>query len=176
MDKVVFLDRDGTIIVDKGYVHKKKDLEFLPNAVKGMKKLQNSGYRLIIASNQSGIGRGYFSKEDYFDFRHYMDEKLRKNKVSITAEYFCPHVPEDNCDCRKPRIGMLEKAARIFNLNLRECWMIGDSERDIQAGKSAGCRTIQILIGEEKTSLILPDFTARDLLEAADYILGNKNK
>ncbi len=174
--KAVFLDRDGTVNVDKGYVHKIKDLEFLPNAIKGLRKLQDAGYKLIIASNQSGIGRGLYAENEYFNFRDEMHKKLRKQGISITAEYFCPHIQEDNCDCRKPGTGMLEKAANGFNLNLRECWMIGDSERDVVAGITAGCSTIHVLTGDKANSLILPDFKAKDLLEAAEYILADKNK
>jgi len=175
-DKAIFLDRDGTINVDKGYVHKKEDLEFLPNAIEGMRKMQNSGYRLIITTNQSGIGKGLYGLEEYFAFREEILKQLVIHAIFVSAEYFCQHIAEDNCDCRKPRIGMLEKAAKDFDLNLRECWVVGNSERDIVAGIVADCRTIRILRAGEKSSLILPDFTAKDMLEAAEYILNNENK
>jgi len=167
-NKAIFLDRDGTINIDKGYVYKPEDLKFLPGAINGLRKLQEE-YKLIIITNQSGIGRGYYSKDDYFNFRDYMHKKLRKHGISITAEYFCPHNPEDNCNCRKPKTGMLEQAANGFDLNLKECWMIGDSSKDIQAGKNAGCKTIRVLTGEEN-QIDYADFVARDLTEAAAYI------
>ncbi len=182
-NKAVFLDRDGTINVDKGYVYKIEDLEILPNVVEGLKLLRQAGYKLIIITNQSGIARGYYTEEDYFRFKKEMHEKLKEHEIFINAEYFCPHHPngtiekyKSDCDCRKPKTGMLEQAARDFNLNLRESWMIGDSLRDIQTGKNAGCRTIHILIREEKNLVKEAEFVARDMLEAAHYILNNKNK
>jgi D-glycero-D-manno-heptose 1,7-bisphosphate phosphatase len=176
-NKAIFLDRDGTINVDKGYTHKIEDLKFIPNSVRGLKKLSKSGYKLIVLTNQSGIGRSYYTKEDYFAFRNEMHRKLKEQGVLIIAEYFCPHVSEDNCNCRKPKSGMLEQAAKDFNLDLNQCWVIGDSSRDIQSGKVVGCKAVQVLTGEEKIPATSADFVARDMIEAANIILlENKNK
>jgi D,D-heptose 1,7-bisphosphate phosphatase len=179
MNKAIFLDRDGTINIDKGYVHKIEDLEFLPNAIEGLRKLQKE-YRLIIATNQSGIARGYYTEEDYFIFRNEMHKRLKEQGILITAEYFCPHHPKEGigkykvyCNCRKPKTGMLEQAAKDFNLNLNECWVIGDNVSDIDAGINANCRTIHVLTGEKTEPIIYANFVAKDLAEAANYILNN---
>ncbi len=183
MNRVVFLDRDGTIIKDKGYIHRIEDLEFLPSGINGLKTLQDNGYSLIITTNQAGIGKGFFSESDYFSFRNFLHDELKKQGVSISAEYFCPHHLHSglggymvNCDCRKPKHGMLETAANDFNLDLKECWMIGDKSSDIGAGKNAGCKTIHVLTGREKSPISDSDFIAIDLIEAAKYILNHKNK
>lgn len=175
-NKAIFLDRDGTINVDKGYTHKIEDLKFIPSFIEGLRKLAKSGYKFIILTNQSGIGRGYYKEEDYFAFRDEMHKRLKEQGILITAEYFCPHLSENNCNCRKPKSGMLEQAAKDFNLDLKQCWAIGDSSRDIQAGKNVGCKTVQVMTGEEKTPTLSADFVARNMIEAADYILNNKNK
>jgi len=179
MSKAIFLDRDGTINIDKCYVHKIEDLEFLPNAIEGLKKLQRE-YKLIIITNQSGIARGFYTEKDYFTFRDEMHKKLRERGILITAEYFCPHHPKGiiekykvYCNCRKPKIGMLEQAVKDFNLNLNECWMIGDNISDIGAGKNASCRTIHVLTGEQKEPIVYANFVAKDLIEVADYILND---
>jgi len=175
-NKTIFLDRDGTINLNKnGYVHKIEDLEFIPQSLDGLKKLQGVGYSLIIITNQSGIGKGYYTERDYFNFRAEFHKRLMKEGVFLTAEYFCPHNPDDKCSCRKPETGMLEQAAYDFILDLNNCWMIGDKDSDILAGKKAGCKTIHVLTGESK-KVYDADFTAKNLVEAADYILENDNK
>lgn len=184
MNKAIFLDRDGTINEDNiSYIHKIEDLKFIPKSIDGLKLLQKAEYKLIIITNQAGIGRGKYTEKDYFAFRDEMHERLKEQGILITAEYFCPHNLEKgiekykiNCNCRKPKIGMLEQASRDFNLNLNECWMIGDKESDILAGKNAGCKTIHVLTGEEKNLINYADFIAQNLIEAASYILNNNNK
>jgi D,D-heptose 1,7-bisphosphate phosphatase len=170
--KAIFLDRDGTINIDKGYTYKIEDLEFIPKSVEGLKKLAKSEYKLIILTNQSGIARGYHTEEDYLNFREALHSKLLSEGVLITAEYFCPHRSEDNCRCRKPKTGMLEQAAIDHNLNLNESWMIGDSLIDILAGMNSFCKTIHILTGVERSSPVYANFVAKDMIEAADYILS----
>lgn len=176
-NKAIFLDRDGTINVDKDYVYKLEDLELIPNVVEGLKKLWIK-YKLIIVTNQSGISRGYYTEQDYLKFRAVLHEQLLNKGAYITKEYFCPHVNGDNCNCRKPRTGMLEQAAKDLNLDLRNCWMIGDHLTDIQTGKNAGCRTIHVLTGHTSLPIKEADFEAKNMVEAADYIciFDNKNK
>ncbi len=178
-NKAVFLDRDGTINVDMNYewgsTYKIEDLEIISGVVEGLKILQKE-YKLIVVTNQTTIGRGYCTEKDYFCFRNELLKKLNKQGVFLSAEYFCPHKPEDNCNCRKPRTGMLEEAAKDLNLDLKNCWMIGDKIRDIVAGKNAGCRTIHVLTGPYKEDSS-SDFIAKDMIEAAKYILNcDKNK
>lgn len=183
MNKAIFLDRDGTIIEDKGYMYKTEDLDFLPKVIAGLKKLQDNEYSLIIITNQAGIGKGFFSESDYLSFRNFLHNELKKQGVSISAEYFCPHHLSSglgkyriDCDCRKPKTGMLEKAAKDFDLDLKECWMIGDKSSDMGAGKKAGCKTIHVLTGREKNPVSDSDFTAINLVEATKCILNHKNK
>jgi D,D-heptose 1,7-bisphosphate phosphatase len=172
MDKAIFLDRDGTINVDKRYVYKPEDLEIIPGVIEGLKAFRKAGYRLITVTNQSGIARGYFTAEDYINFRNELLKKLNKNKVFLSGDYYCPHIQEDHCNCRKPKIGMLEQAQKDFNLDLKKSWIIGDHLSDIQAGKNAGCKAIHILTGHTIVPIKQTDFVAKDMIEAAEYILN----
>ncbi len=181
MNKAIFFDRDGTIIKYGDHPHDiKKHLKFIRNSVEGLRKLKEKGYLRIIITNQAGIARGLYSEEDYFAFRKEMHKRLEKKGILLDAEYFCPHHPEKgigkykiDCNCRKPKTGMLEQAAEDFNLSLNECWVVGDNVSDIDAGKNAGCRTIHVLTGEKREPITYADFVAKDLAEAADYILNN---
>jgi D,D-heptose 1,7-bisphosphate phosphatase len=177
MNKAIFLDRDGTINEDFGYVYKIKDLKFISGAIEGLERMQKLSYKLIVVTNQSGIARGKYTEEDYFVFRKEMHNQLKKQEVFIDAEYFCPHNIEGtvkkykiDCNCRKPKIGMLEQAAKDFNLDLKNCWMIGDTLSDIETGKNAGCRTIQVMTGKEKIFSEKSDYFAEDLLLASYFI------
>lgn len=178
MNKAIFLDRDGTINKDYDYVFKIADLIFLPNALLGLQKLSSLDYKMIIITNQSGIGRGYYTERDYQQFRKEMHMQLKSAKVNIDAEYFCPHHPKKGlgkykiyCDCRKPKSGMLEKAAQEFNLDLKKCWFIGDRISDIECGNNVGCKTIQVLTGYKKIKITEADYVAKDLVESANIII-----
>lgn len=138
MKKAVFLDRDGTIIADKGYVYRVEDMEFLPGAIQGMKAFQRMGYLLIIITNQSGIARGYFTEEDYHIFMQVLYRRCEQEGVQINADYYCPHLPDaliekyrKTCDCRKPNTGLFYKAAKEWGIDLRKSVAIGDKDRDI---------------------------------------------
>jgi D-glycero-D-manno-heptose 1,7-bisphosphate phosphatase len=179
-NKAIFLDRDGTITNSGDHIYKIEDLVFLPRVIEGLKKLQETGYKFIIVTNQAGIAKGLFSENEYFAFRNELYKRLDEQGILIDAEYFCPHHINGvigkykfDCNCRKPKTGMLEQAAKDFDLNLAECWMIGDNPSDLLAGKKAGCRTIHVLTGEEKKPVIYADFEAKDLVEAANCILIN---
>ena len=181
MNRAIFCDRDNTLVLDeKGYLHKLKDLVFLPGVIDGLKKLQKR-FLLIIVTNQSGIGRGYYKEGDYFKFRDNMHNELRKNGIEITAEYFCPHHPENgigkyklNCNCRKPKTGMFEEAKEEHNIDFSKSWMIGDKIDDIKSGKNIGAKTIGIISREstiEELEEAGADFIAADLREAVNYIV-----
>jgi D,D-heptose 1,7-bisphosphate phosphatase len=139
-------------------------------------KLLSKCYLLIIVTNQSGIGRGLYSEEDYFSIRDKLTQILNQDQIKISGEYYCPHHSDGigkyrlNCNCRKPKTGMLEQAAKDFNLNLEECWMIGDRLTDIQAGQNVNCKTIHVLTGEEKNPISSANFVAKNLIDAANYI------
>lgn len=164
-NKVIFLDRDGTINYDFGYVHEREKLVFLPNAIKGLKKLYDHGYILLIITNQSGIGRGYFSRDEYNNFTSYMLQILEKNGVKISKVYCCPHIDSDNCNCRKPKLGLFYQAIEEFNVDLEKSYSIGDKERDLEICKYTNIKGI--ILSKYNKKFIKKN----DLLEAADYIL-----
>lgn len=156
MNKAVFLDRDGTINVDKNYIYKPEDFEFLDGAVEGLRMLQNMGFLLVIITNQSGIARGYYTEEDYKVLNNYMNDKLNDYGVHITKDYYCPHlsdalIPEYRCvcDCRKPGIGLLSQAVKELNIDLSKSYCIGDRLRDLTICKSSDCKGY--LIGETES-------------------------
>ena len=171
MKRAVFLDRDGTINVDRGYVHRREDFAFLPGAVDALRKLQDAGYLLILITNQSGIGRGMFTETEYLVFQDWISEALRRQGVYLTAQYYCPHVDEDYCDCRKPRMGLFERAARELDIDWNESYAIGDRLRDLSVCEKYGVRGY--LVGDTETDVEkLPDGVKRvtDLAEAANEI------
>jgi D-glycero-D-manno-heptose 1,7-bisphosphate phosphatase len=177
MNKAIFLDRDGIITEAGDHIYKLEDLEFVTWAVQGLERMQDLGYQLIVVTNQAGIAKGMYTKEDYFAFRDEMHARLKARGIIIDAEYFCPHHKDGiieeykiDCDCRKPKPGMLEQAAKEKNLDLKKCWMIGDTESDILAGKNAGCKTIQVMTGEAKVESPNADFLAEDLYVATYFI------
>lgn len=148
MFKAVFLDRDGVINVDKGYVYKLSNLEFIPGSVNALKKLKKLGYLLIIITNQSGIGRGYYNKRDYLKFKNEFHKILNEKGVKIDAEYYCPHAPEDNCECRKPNTKLIKNAIKEHKVYVSKSFFIGDKTSDILAGKNAGLKTILVKTGK----------------------------
>lgn len=185
MSKAIFLDRDGTIINDPGYVHKPEDLVILPGAIKGLRLLNH--YKLFIITNQSGIGRGYFTKEEFLTFNNLLLEELSKNGITIEDTYYCPHKPDDGCDCRKPSVGFIKDAVKEYKIDLSKSYVIGDKPVDIEMGIKAECKTIFVLTGHGKkhqdSLKIKPDVIVNDLFEGAKYInqndkltLDNRNK
>ncbi len=167
--RAVFLDRDGTINFNgPGYVHKIKDFKFIPGAVNALKKLSQTDYKIIIVTNQSGIGRGLFTTKDLKILHQWMLGRFKKEKIRIDKIYHCPHIAEDKCFCRKPKIGMLEKAVHDFGVNLSKSWIVGDSEKEVQMGKEANLRTI--FLG--KKSSLKPHYRVKNLAEALKIIIS----
>jgi len=166
--RAVFLDRDGTINFNEpGYVYQIKDFKFIPGVLPALRKLSQSNYKIIIVTNQSGIGRGLFAEKDLKILHQWMLAQFKKEKIRIDKIYYCPHVKEDNCSCRKPKIGMLQEAVEDFGINLSKSWIVGDSERDVKMGKEANLRTI--FLG--KKSSIKPHYQVKNLAEAVKIIL-----
>ena len=170
MNAAIFLDRDGVIVEDVGYAHKIGDFKLIPKAVEGLKLLKN--YKLFIITNQSGIGRGYYTMKDFENFNNYLIQELKKHNIKIEKTYVCPHKPEDNCDCRKPKVKLLKAAEKEFGIDLKKSFVIGDKTADIEMGRNAGCKTILVLAGHGTTAKdeAKADFVAKDLLEAAKWI------
>jgi D-glycero-D-manno-heptose 1,7-bisphosphate phosphatase len=135
--------------VEKGYVHKWKDWEWLPGVPEGLRQLSFGGYALIVISNQAGIARGYYSENDVLSLHAAVQNDLRRHGVEIDAFVFCPHHPEFSglCRCRKPAPGMLARAASELSINLRASWMIGDKVSDLEAGRAVGVRVALVDTG-----------------------------
>ncbi|WOE69550.1 D-glycero-beta-D-manno-heptose 1,7-bisphosphate 7-phosphatase [Hydrogenimonas thermophila] len=140
MKKALFLDRDGVINIDHGYVGKIEDFEFVDGILDFIKSAQKKGYLPIIVTNQSGIGRGYYSLEDFEKLTDWMLKKMRQAGIEIDRShvFHCPHSPDAGCNCRKPMPGMLLEAKQHFNIDMKNSWMIGDKQSDIEAAKNAG--------------------------------------
>ncbi len=179
MNRFVFLDRDGTLVEDHGYTYKREDYKLLPGAAQGLHQLASAGYQLVIVTNQSGIGRGYFTQDDFEDFQAELIVDLAEHDVQIATTLFCPHTPEADCACRKPKPGLLERARKELYADLAASWVIGDSPCDLELAKNAGCRSVLILTGKgEATSRNAASDVPRaaNLLEAADIILRNSKE
>ena len=136
--KAVFLDRDGVINIDHGYVYKIEDFEFVEGIFDELRRYKDEGYIFIVVTNQSGIGRGYYKEEDFLKLTNYMIKEFEKRGIEIKKVYYCPHTPAENCECRKPKPGMLLKAQGEFDIDMKNSVMIGDKESDMEAGKRAG--------------------------------------
>lgn len=177
--KAVFLDRDGVINKYVGFLRNIDDFELLDGVSKAIRKINESGYLAIVVTNQPVIARGEVSFAELAEIHNKMETLLGEDGAYLDAIYFCPHHPDKgfdgeipelkfDCDCRKPKPGMLIKAAKKFNIDLTKSWMVGDSDSDIMAGKNAGCSTV--LIGESDENMC-----ASNLLEAVDYIICRKD-
>jgi len=177
-NRAVFLDRDGTIMEDSNYVGDVERVLVIPSAAAALRQLQDGGYKLFIVTNQSGVGRGYFSREAVESIHAHLDEYFGKHGVHFDRYYVCPHHPEDNCDCRKPKPKFLLDAAREYGLDLSRCFMVGDRTSDIQAGINAGAPTILVLTGAGRETVakgeVKPDHVAEDIGAAAAWILKDK--
>lgn len=173
MKKAVFIDRDGCIVEDLGYVYKIKDFKLIPNAVEGLKILKD--YKLFVITNQSGIGRGLYKTKDFIKFNNHLLKELKKDNIKIEKTYYCPHKTEDNCECRKPKTRFLKKAEKEFKLDLKKSFVIGDKKLDIDLGKNGRCKSILVLTGKGVNSQkeAKPNYVAKDLLDAAQWIIKN---
>ena len=180
--KAVFLDRDGVINVDKGYVHKIEDFEFYPDVFDGLKRLQENGFKLVIITNQSGIAVGYYTEEDFFKLTEYMLDRFDKEGIKIEKVYYCPHHPEGIvphlrkvCNCRKPETGMIEDAIKEFDIDPLSSFLIGDKETDIKAGKKMGITSILVKTGQglKYVDNTTADFVAENFSDAVNFILKN---
>lgn len=139
-NRAIFLDRDGTINRDTGYTHKIRDWLWLDGALTGLKIFAQSGWLLVVVSNQSGIGRGFYDMQAVEELQFWLERQLTTNGIAIADWEYCPHLPDAGCFCRKPAPGMLLKAATKLNIDLSRSWMLGDKISDIQAGIAAGCQ------------------------------------
>ncbi|MEA3420011.1 MAG: HAD family hydrolase [Campylobacterota bacterium] len=171
--KALFIDRDGIVNVDHGYVWKIEDFEFSNGILSLLKLFQDEGYLLFIITNQSGIGRGYYSEDDFQILTKWMLETLKKEGIAIQGVYHCPHTPDDKCQCRKPETGLIEQASEAYPINLKDSWMIGDKESDIQLAHNAGVENT-IYIGDKNISDATLSF--HSVRECKNYFQDNQDR
>lgn len=165
MKKAVFLDRDGTINVDHGYVFRCEDFHLIPGAAEGMKLLQDAGYQLVIVTNQSGIARGYYTESQFLKLCTYMNEMLSRYGIETIPLYYCPHLGEE-CNCRKPKTELFYRAAKELDIDFAFSWAVGDKERDLSICSVEPVRGILLTdSGSDRFH------TCRNMIEAANFIL-----
>lgn len=173
--KAIFLDRDGTLIEEVNYLHRVEDLIFFDYTDEAVKLLKEQGFLIIITTNQSGIGRKIYSENDM----HSIHDAIQSNLTEkIDAFYFCPHLPNAGCSCRKPSLGMIEKACEDFDIDMENSWMIGDKVLDVELGFNANIKTALVLTGygEKHVSELdkQPNVIAKTLIEAVNLIVDKK--
>lgn len=175
----VFLDRDGVINHDSdAYIKHPDEFHFISQSPEAIALLTASGHQVILITNQSAVGRGMISRQTLDDILAKMTRGVERAGGRIKDIFFCPHTPDEGCDCRKPKPGMIRDAVRCHGIDLANSVMVGDSAKDIECGKNAGCaKTILVKTGKAEKALaaltakgIAPDFLARDLYEAARWI------
>ncbi len=186
LQRVVFLDRDGTLNVEKNYVYRPEDFELIPGTAEALRLLRKYGYTIIVVSNQSGVARGFYTMNDVQRLENYLREILAKDHATVDAFFYCPHHPEGkvpafsvDCDCRKPKTGLFYRANALFPADLSHSWMIGDSLRDTEFGINAGLRPVLVrtgygtetekIITERKISV---ETITDDFFAAALYIIS----
>ena len=148
--KAIFLDRDGVINKEKNYLYQKKDFEFINGVFKACRYFQKIDYQLIVVTNQSGIARSYYQKEDFYKLTKWMLKQFENQGIKILDVFFCPHGPESTCNCRKPNPGMLLEAKEKHKIDMKNSWMIGDKEADVGAANAAGIEnTILVKTGHD---------------------------
>jgi D-glycero-D-manno-heptose 1,7-bisphosphate phosphatase len=186
MAKAVFLDRDGTIIEDTGYIGECERVVFLPGVAEAIKLLNENGFKVIVTTNQSGVARGYFTEENVAEVNKFIQESLARHGATIDGIYYCPHHIDGTpgryrqaCYCRKPNPGLIERAARDFNIHLAESCAIGDKTIDVIAGHRAGCRAVLLSNGTpevgDSNGEQSPEYIATDLAEAVKWILKSES-
>jgi D-glycero-D-manno-heptose 1,7-bisphosphate phosphatase len=171
---VVVLDRDGTINVERHYLADPDQVELLDGAAEGLRRLRAMGLELIVITNQSGVGRGYFTEDTLGRIHARLEELLEVEGVRLNAIYVCPHVPADGCRCRKPAPALLERAAREWGFEPRDAFVIGDKRSDVELGQRAGSTTLLVRTGygavEAAVGDVVADHVVSDLREAASVI------
>ena len=183
--RAVFLDRDGTINVEKNYLHRVEDFAFIAGVPAAIQRLKEAGFLVIVVTNQSGVARGYYSREAVCRLHEHLQQELRRHGTGIDGFYVCPHHPTEgigdnriDCDCRKGAPGLLLQAARDHGIDLDRSFMVGDKLADIEAGQAAGCRSLLVRTGygARDEAMVAARFPGtkvfQDLAGAAEFILA----
>ncbi|HEX7253109.1 MAG TPA: HAD family hydrolase [Thermoanaerobaculia bacterium] len=172
--RCVLLDRDGTIVFERGYIRDPEEIELLPGAAAALRRLAQSGLPLAVVTNQSAVGRGLLTEARLEEIHQRLRELLAAEGVALAGIYFCPHVPEEGCACRKPGTALLERASRELGFLPSESFVIGDKDCDIELGQRAGATAILVRTGYgdevAQDASVFPDYVADDLAEAASII------
>jgi D-glycero-D-manno-heptose 1,7-bisphosphate phosphatase len=187
--KAVFLDRDGTLIQERNYLSSPEQVSLLPYCSQALRILADAGYHLILITNQSGIARGYFTMDDFLRVQERFQSLLAKDGIQLDASFVCPHHPEApileyrlSCDCRKPRPGLLDRAAKELSLDLKQSWIIGDKADDIRLSVSRPLKPLLVRSGHgsEQEEELLREFpslaVADDIMEAARIIVARETQ
>ncbi len=184
-NKAVFLDRDGVINEDYGFVHRIKDFHIYPEVFPALKKLQKAGYKLLIVTNQSGIAVGYYTEEDFKKLTDHMLLVFEKEGIKIDKVYYCPHHPEGiipeltmRCDCRKPESGMIRQGIKEFNIDPSRSFLIGDKENDIKAAHKEGIKAALVKTGQglKYVNNTEADFVGENILDVVEnFILADQS-
>ena len=189
MNKAVFLDRDGTVNEEVGYLRDLADLRIIPGAGAAIRRLNEAGFKVILVTNQSGVARGYFSESFVQETHARMGELLRSEGARIDAVYYCPHHPTSgnspytiDCDCRKPKTGLIDQAVKDLDIDVGHSYMVGDKWSDVELGQRAAMQAILVMSGHtpdgpenrRPEGLRDPDCIAHSLREAADWIIGRE--
>lgn len=186
MNKAVFLDRDGTINVEKNYLYRIEDFEFLPGVIAGLKRFTEAGYLLIIVTNQSGIARGYYTEEQYKTLEKWMLQQLEVENIEIAGVYYCPHLEDapiekyrGKCSCRKPQLGLFERAVAIHNIDLEHSIAVGDKIRDLAICKKSSTQGYLVYSDGVTDSGVTADnihCVSGGIEQVADIVLKGENK
>ncbi|MBN1547665.1 MAG: D-glycero-beta-D-manno-heptose 1,7-bisphosphate 7-phosphatase [Syntrophaceae bacterium] len=182
MHRAVFLDRDGTINEEVGYLSRLDQLQVYPGSAAAIGQLNRAGIKVVVVTNQSGVARGYFEEAFIPEVHALLQEQLGMEGARIDAFYYCPHHPTEghapyrrDCSCRKPAAGLLLRASRDLHIDLAQSYMIGDMMKDIQTGKAVGAKCILVRTGygagEKTDGTLKPDYIALDLQDAVQWIL-----
>ena len=180
MNKYVLLDRDGVINYDSdNYIKSPDEFIIMPESIKALSMLYKNGYKIIVITNQSGINRGYYTKDTLDNIHKKLSDELDKHQVKIEKIYYCPHIPEEDCKCRKPSPKLLLQAIEEYNIDTSNLFFVGDKLSDIQAGLSAGIKTALVLTGKgaktlqkHKQEIEQPTKSFANLLEFSQFLLG----
>ncbi len=180
MKRAVFLDRDGTINIEKEYLYQVNDFEFIPGAPEAIRLLNQAGIMVVVVTNQSGVARGYYTEDDVENLHRHIDRELERSEAHVDAWLYCPHHQSGRgsyalpCSCRKPLPGMLQAAASRYDIDLENSVMIGDKLADMEAGQAAGCRTVLVRTGYgtvEEQNIGPETVVSDDLLSAVKFLL-----
>lgn len=155
MKKALFLDRDGVINIDYGHVFTIKNFHFIKGIFELCNYFQNEGYIIIVITNQAGIGKGLYSLKEFKKINNWMIKQFKKKGIIISRTYYCPHVPEDHCNCRKPSPGMLIEAIKEYNIDVTRSYLIGDKDSDIIAAISAGIKNTILFQCDNHTETLM---------------------